>query len=540
MSTNDTTLLVQSPELDSNKRDLIEEITGINGKTPVEEAIYPPHKAEQSLSSTTNTSDDEKISHKSIVKATEATDVICVKTRSKNSFNMKEIPIIDPSSNPERYTHDDFGMGNLFADTFCCCIRYVYDADEWYYHDGGAWREDKGSDFTRRCVKAFLETLRKMLPEKDFIEELSKRTKRETIIKEARDVYSISLSDFDTNPFLFNCMNGTINLKTGEFYDHNPDNFLSKIANVTYDPNAKCERWKNFINEIMCGDEALSAYLQKSSSYGGLSGDTCEECLYILYGPTTRNGKGTYTESLMNVLGDYARTIQPDSLAQRKANGSGPSADIARLAGVRFVNASELPSGMKLNAAIVKQITGGDTVTARYLYQNFFEYRPQFTPFINTNHLPIIDDDSLFSSGRLKLIPFDKHFNDSEQDTRLKSFFRDENSKSAMLNWLLEGYELYKAEGLTPPPKAEALLREYRKNSDAVGSYVENRLEPCDDDPNRRTKTSEFHTDFIKWAVNEDIADMSLKEFIHALRKKGLLGRDRKIGHFIKRHKIKK
>ena len=111
-------------------------------------------------------------------------------------------------------------------------------------------------------------------------------------------------------------------------------------------PDAKCLRWDEFISEITDGDIALARFLQKALGYA-LSGDTCEECFFILYGPTTRNGKGTLMETILNIFGDYGRTIQPESLAQKRINGSGPSPDIARLDGIRLVNASELSADLK-------------------------------------------------------------------------------------------------------------------------------------------------------------------------------------------------
>ena len=465
-----------------------------------------------------------------------------IRKKEKRIFESSGFSFIKCITKPERYTDDDLGLGYLFADTFHDCLRYVYDADKWYFFGGGSWKLDKGDVYARRCVKALVENLIKNSSKDKFKEEISKRSTRETIIKEARDISPINLSDFDTSPYLLNCSNGTIDLRTGQFRDHDPDDFLSKKVNAVYNPEAKCERWEQFIEQIMCNDKELALYLQKCLGYA-LSGDTSEECMFILYGPTTRNGKGTLMESIYNLLGDYSRTIQPDSLAQRKANGSGHSDDLARLAGIRFVNASELPNDMKLNAAIVKQMTGGDTVTARFIYKGFFEYRPQFKIFINTNHLPEIVDDSLFSSGRLKLIPFDRHFGDAEQELGLKKLFREDNSRSAILNWLLEGYRRYRsdADRLALPPKAKELLTEYRKNSDAVGLYIENCLEACDTTNNikDREKTAKLHSDFLEWYNNEDVAELSLKEFVQSLRQKNLLARDREIGHFIKGYKIK-
>ncbi len=502
-------------------------------------------------------SDDADTSVKSATETTNANpklvslnDVVTVVTGNveKLIFENSEIEavdFIDPFEDKRKYPENDIGMGYLFAETFRNRLRYIKDAKSWFYYDGCIWKEDTGSVFTRQCAKILTKHLFAKCPDDEcsdgkFVKELSKRSKRETIIKEAQDVYSLSLSDFDTDPFLLNCLNGTFNLQTGQLNQHNPTDFLRKKVNARYDPQAKCERWDTFINQIMCGEQKLAVYLQKCLGYG-LSGDVSEECLFILYGPTTRNGKGTLMESTYHMLGDYAKTIQPDTLAHRKANGSGHSDDIAQLAGIRFVNASELPKDMKLNSALVKQITGGDTVMARRIYQGFFEYRPQYAIYINTNYLPPIEDGTLFSSGRIILLPFNRHFNADEQDPGLKKLFREDNSRSAILNWMLEGYRLYIADAnrLKPPKRVEELLREYRLNNDPVGLYIEKRLVPCNTSNNEsRTRTSDFHKDFLKWCEKSGISDISLKEFVRAIREKGLLERDRKIGHYLKNYRI--
>jgi putative DNA primase/helicase len=154
-------------------------------------------------------------------------------------------------------------------------------------------------------------------------------------------------------------------------------------------------------------------------------------------------------------LGDFSRTIQPETLSRRSTDGAKPSPDIARLKGARLVNMPEPEKGLELNIALVKQLTGGDTYVGRFLNENPIEYKPEFKIFINTNHLPRTSDDTVFSSDRVKLIPFDRHFKPEEQDKGLKRLFRKSDSKSGILNWLIEGYRLLKAEGLITPEKVK-------------------------------------------------------------------------------------
>ena len=165
-------------------------------------------------------------------------------------------------------------------------------------------------------------------------------------------VYPVRVTDFDADPWQFNCRNGTLNLRTREFKPHSPHDFLSLCAGVNYDPSARCERWERFIEEIMQGDTDRAAFLQKALGYA-LTGDTEYECFFILYGPTSRNGKGTCMETFRRLMGEYGRTAKPDTIAmQRSANKGMPSEDVARLAGARFVNISEPDKKLVLKMCI--------------------------------------------------------------------------------------------------------------------------------------------------------------------------------------------
>ena len=198
---------------------------------------------------------------------------------------------------------------------------------------------------------------------------------------------------FDRDIYLFNCQNGTLDLRTMEFREHRPEEFLTKVSPVVYDPEAVCPRWLSFMDEVMQGDTSRSRYLQKALGYS-LSGDTRMECMFILYGATSRNGKGTTMESVLRILGEYGKNADPSLLSTKFGvqSSGGPSEEIARLAGSRFVNISEPEKKITLDAALTKRLTGNDTITARYLHENSFEFRPNFKVFINTNHLPNITD----------------------------------------------------------------------------------------------------------------------------------------------------
>ena len=201
----------------------------------------------------------------------------------------------------------------------------------------------------------------------------------------------------------------------------------------------------------MSGDRGKAIFMQKALGYA-VSGDTRYECMFFLFGASTRNGKGTLMESILHVFGDYGKAVRPETIAlKQNSNSQSPSEDIARLAGIRFANISEPSRGLVLNAAQVKSMTGNDTQNARFLHENSFDFQPQYKLYVNTNYLPVITDMTLFTSGCVLIIPFNRHFGEWEQDKILKAGFARPEIQSAILNWLLDGYVRLREEDFTPP-----------------------------------------------------------------------------------------
>jgi putative DNA primase/helicase len=283
-----------------------------------------------------------------------------------------------------------------------------------------------------------------------------------------------------------------------------------------------------FVDEIMSGDKERARFLQRSLGYA-LSGDTRFECLFILYGATTRNGKGTLMESVLRVMGNYGSSVRPETISMKQnVNSQNPSEDIARLAGIRFANISEPSRGLLLNAAQVKNMTGNDTLNARFLHENSFDFQPQFKIYMNTNYLPVVTDMTLFSSGRIMIIPFERHFEENQQDKTLKCTFAEENSQSAILNWLLEGYRDLKLNGLTIPESVRFATERYRHDSDKVGMFIEDEMEI---DPNAEERTSAVYDRYKRWceangcyAENTRNFKQALAMFGHVKRKRPNIG----------------
>ena len=393
---------------------------------------------------------------------------------------------VRPEMNP-RYIRTDIGSARLFADCFKDRCRFVPERKSWFIYGNGLWERDIKGLSAMQLLKELAVELTRYAPKienadlrEDYIKFCAHwhtRRTRETILSDAEGIYPIHIEEFDRDPFVLNVKNGTLHLDTGEFTGHSPEDLLTRMADAEYRPGLENGRFLAFIDEIMQGDGDKAGYLRKAFGYA-LSGDTRYECMFILYGATTRNGKGTLCESVLNVLGTYACTTRPETIGVKPVNSQNASEDLARLAGIRFSNISEPGKGLRLNAALVKSMTGSDTVNARFLHENSFDFRPQFKLFINTNYLPSVTDVTLFRSGRIRIIPFERHFSEAEQDKELKNVFRTEEAKSAILNWLLEGFRALLAEGFDTPESVRYATDEYMNESDRVARFMEEELKP--------------------------------------------------------------
>lgn len=430
---------------------------------------------------------------------------------------------LHPESN-DRYCWADIGSGRLFGDYFKDVARFVPERKLWYCFDGKRWVPDLSALCVMELCKSLADELllyaasiedeKKRSAYMAYCLKWQRRIFRETILKEAQSIYPIAMEDFDTDIFAFNCQNGTLHLNTMEFRPHNSADKITKLSPVKYDPTAHFKRWDNFITEITSGDTEKAKFLQKAMGYA-ISGDSQHECMFVLYGASTRNGKGTMCESILLVMGDYGRAVRPETIAlKHQSNSNNPSEDVARLAGIRFANISEPSRGLVLNAAQVKYMTGRDTVNARFLHENSFDFNPQFKLYINANYLPVVTDTTLFTSNRMHIIPFERHFSEEEQDHTLKTEFQKPKNQSAILNWLVEGYRLLVLEGLNQPACVLSATDSYAYDSDKVAQFIEEMLTP---EPGAEERTSDVYDHYRKWCTRNGGYAESAKNFKQAL-----------------------
>ena len=447
------------------------------------------------------------------------------------SFITLTLEEMRPHTNPE-YSHDEIGIGKAFADYFKPIARFNADRGIWYIYDGQVWQPDENALAVAelaKCLANRLYAFALQISDEDTrnryikrVQKLQFRKNRKTMIEDAKSVYPVKMSLFDSNRFLFNCQNGTLDLNTMTFKPHDPNDFITKISPVAYDPDATCPRWNQFIDEVMQNRSTVAKYLQKAVGYS-LTGDTSLECLFIMYGPTTRNGKTTTIDTILKLMGEYGRSAKPDMLASnfRGPSNGAPSEDVARLAGSRLVGISEMEQKLTINASLTKQLTGNNMITARFLHENSFEFHLQAKIFIDTNHLPNVNDQTLFESGRLKIIPFDRHFEEHEQDKTLKATLTDPDNLSGIFNWAVEGYRLYKLEGLDEPNEVKSATAQYRQDSDRISQFIEAWLEEGRDENGDKYEVpcKAAYRVFSRWCDSMNYHPENYKNFRAAMEK---------------------
>jgi putative DNA primase/helicase len=274
---------------------------------------------------------------------------------------------------------------------------------------------------------------------------------------------------FDTQRNLVSCRNGVLDLDTGVLRDHSPDDYITRCTNVDYDPDARLAEWDAFVQHACDEDDELVRYVQRAAGYS-LSGSVEEECFFIIVGPAA-SGKSTFISGMQAALGDYAGSMASDTILLRGQQGRRES-DLAGVVGKRFMSVVEMPEGERLDESVVKQLTGGDAVAARFLYKNPFTFQPQFKLWIATNHEPRINDDAIWR--RIKRIPFPRGLESSQRDPRVKTLISNpEIGGRAVLAWAVKGYQMYKADRMVEPARVTRETAAYHMRQDRIGQFIE-------------------------------------------------------------------
>lgn len=284
------------------------------------------------------------------------------------------------------------------------------------------------------------------------------------------------VDELDSDPLLFNVQNGTLELGDLDgdgnvpirLRRHARRDMITRISPIGYDPDARCSAFDRFVEQVL-PDPDVRRWVQKLFGYG-LTGLAIEHMLAAFWGEG-RNGKGTISKLFRWLYGDYGGTIEFASLLSDGVRRGGEATpDLAKLTGKRAVFAGEPRKGAKIDDGKVKQITGGDAMDVRFLNREFFELQPAFKLVLSFNHKPVITDESHAMWSRIRLVPFTVIVPEDQQDKNLLDKLRDEGP--GVLNWALDGYRLWREEGLDPPAAMVQAAGEYRAESDWLGEFL--------------------------------------------------------------------
>lgn len=402
-------------------------------------------------------------------------------------------------------------------------LRYCYAWKAWLYWNGQWWMLDAPAEVCHVCK----ETARSIYDEAKNANDLDQqralakwagnsqsRRGQEAMEWAARSELDVKTDDFDRDLYLLNVENGTLDLRTGELREHRREDMITKLAPVIYDPNATCPRWLRFLDEVMDGDQEMVGYLQRMVGYA-LTGETTEHCMFILHG-NGRNGKSTFVETLHHMLGDYARKAEMKAFLQKTQDTV--NNDIAALRGARLASAVEIGKGRRLNEPLVKEVTGGDRMTARFLHKEFFEFVPEFKLFLAVNDRPEIKgtDEGIWS--RVRLVPFDVTFSPEERDKDLGKKLKAE--LPGILAWAVQGCLEWQRDGLKDPEKVSAATQEYREESDLLGGFI---WANCvtGDPKNVYVTTGDFYLKFEQWCKDEGTHPMPNNELSKEMKRRG-------------------
>ena len=424
------------------------------------------------------------------------------------------------------YSFDDMGNAQRLVDLFGDQLRYCYTEKKWYYYDSRKWCVDnigmieKIADKSILAMKAEAKIYLQADEQSggDMAKAFEKHMKasrsnkaKKSMIAETMHHLPILPSQFDRYKMALNTPGGVVNLKNGTVHPHDSTHYFTKMTAVDYSSNADCPRWRQFLSEIFAGDKDLIRYIQKAVGYT-LTGSTAEQCAFFLYG-TGRNGKSTFIDTIRDVFGDYAANIQPETIMVRNSQSSAVNSDIARLKGARLVTSVEPNEGVRINEGLLKQLTGDDVVTARKLYAEEFEFKPEFKLWMATNHKPIIRGTDTGIWRRIHMIPFNVQIPEDKVDKNLTHKLKAE--LTAIFKWCIDGCLLYQAEGLNMPAAICQSVREYRREMDVVSAFIEDRCqcEGC-------VQSSALYAAYAKWAESNNEYKMSHTKFSAEVSKK--------------------
>lgn len=426
-----------------------------------------------------------------------------------------------------RYRLDDIGNAQRFVDCYGNDVRWFPAINRYLVWDGVRWKVDEISQ-----VIAFAkDTARKIFQEAadctdtdiskriaDWASKSASAPRLEAMLKLARPHVAVTASLLDQDSLKLNCLNGTLDLHTGNLMPHRREDLITRLVAVEYHPNATAPRFMQFLGEIFAGSFGLIDFLECTLGYS-LTGSVNEQKLFVCFG-AGQNGKSTLFNVIRNILGDYAQEADP-SLLLAKQNNGGATPGVARLRGVRLSTTMETPEGARLNETLVKHLTGGDKMIGRPLYGDFMEFEPTHKLFMITNDKPIITSQSIAMWRRIKMIPFNVQVPETQKEHDLPEKLRAESA--GILAWMVRGCLKWQAEGLPEPSEVQNATADYKSEQDSLAKFIE---DCCRMEQSAQVQSSHLRERYKWWCAQNGELSVNRNQFTKRMREKGFTSKE--------------
>ncbi|GLY81858.1 phage/plasmid primase, P4 family [Actinoallomurus iriomotensis] len=419
------------------------------------------------------------------------------------------------------YERSDDGAALALVDRFGDVIRFCPDRGRWLTWDGTRWHWEPSSG---GLVREYAKRVARGLPEgPDKEAERHKKralsavgTSAMLLQAETDTRVVVTLDDLDNHPWQLNTPAGIVDLRTGDLLPADPAMLHTRITACAPDPNADTSLWNAFLGTTFNADADLTGYLQRLVGYSA-TGAVTKHVLPFAFG-SGGNGKGVFLESLTSVLGDYATTA-PSGFLMAKAHAAHET-EIARLAGVRMVVCSEVDEADRFDEAKVKQLTGGDTLTARFMRADHFSFQPTHHLWLMGNHRPVVRSGGRAFWRRLRLIPFVHEVPKDQIIDDLQGILSREHGP-AILAWIIRGAVEFAKGGLNEPESVKAATAEYESDQDSIGQFVQEYCNVGGGDL-VRTRVSKFREEYERFCFTEGEDPKSAKALTTALARYGV------------------
>ena len=458
-------------------------------------------------------------------------------TQNENrNGHIEHTPIPVPDSNSVGpFPLTDLGNAERLVARHGKDLRYCWPGKQWYIWDETRWAPDDTGEIYRRATN----TARNIYAEATDVDdsnlreaiadwakkcESSARIEQMINLAKSQPAIPVKMDEWDRNPWLLNVANGTLELRSGDLLGHRREDLITLISSVTYDSRSQDTKWASFLDKIL-PDLNLQGFVQRALGYS-ITGDCREEVLFFPYGPT-QTGKSTLLRAVAAALGDYAVTADFGTFLARDKSASGPRNDIAALAGKRLIVSMEVDKDQKLAESVVKQLTGGDVIRARFLFRESFEFTPTFKLWLGANDRPRVRDDDDAIWRRILQIPFEQRISDQERDNSLKDYLSDtERAGPAILAWLVQGCLNWQVIGLAVDDSTKALTSNYRVDMDPIKDFLD---DCCLTSPEAQVRNPDLYQAYEDWAKANGVKrPMTQRALSQRLKARGY---EQEIGH---------